>query len=54
MLPSNVSVVKYKERPGNLSTIKGNQIRQLNEMNNLGLSFAKKEIFETNCRSEYL
>lgn len=42
----NVNALKYKERLGNHPTLKETkEIRQLNELHNLGLSFAKKGHF---------
>lgn len=55
MLPRNVSVMKYKRRLGNHTTLKETkQIKQLKEMHNFELSFAKKKIFGTNGTLECL
>lgn len=55
MIPQNVNVMKYKEKLGKHPTLKKTKdTRQLNEMHNLGLPFAKKEVFETNGKCECL
>lgn len=55
MLPRNVNVMKYEGRLGNHATLKETkQIKQLKEMHNLELSFAKKKIFGTNGKLECL